>query len=474
MSNRAPPQHGRPPRYATGPLALLEGRRLEFDDFEMHRFSLLWWGFTLVVQILSLRRAPSTHWAIAAIGLWICGAFINVALLRISARRGGDQLEVVRGMTNALLCFGGIVLTGGMASPLWMASFPVVFNPNIVSMVSTMSVTAVTIACQWAAWLLASPAAIDWNEGAGRSALLLAATLFFRMMFDVQTEHRRRATEAARAAERDRASKHEAEARFRLAEQSATHSKMASLGLLAASVAHEINNPINTIINSAQIILDGDVRGASDQERFHRLIISEGERVARVIGNLLQFARGGGEEYGPTPLRRVIDKTLMLLQHQLDKDGVRVEIDLPLDLPPVRARLEELQQVFLNLLTNARYAVLERRRVTPELRPTIQISARANAGPDGPRVLCQVRDNGVGIAAAYLEKIFDPFFTTKPKDEGTGLGLSVSSRIMREHRGRIEVASTVGQETVFTLSLPAVPGAALENSTGVGWSTLAS
>src|SRR6185436_17577449 len=117
-------------------------------------------------------------------------------------------------------------------------------------------------------------------------------------------------------AERARAFKHEAETRMRIAEQSATHSKMASLGLLAASIAHEINNPINTIINASQIVLDGDAESLGGSEPYQMLIISEGERIARVVSNLLQFARGNSEEYNPTNLRRTVDKTLLLIHHQ--------------------------------------------------------------------------------------------------------------------------------------------------------------
>ena len=431
-----------------------------------------WLAFCALVMVLAVARRPAAQTALAAALVFVGGVLVDLGLARLAVVRGDGRFNVARCLALGPVCFFAIVTTGGLASPAWMCAYPGVMAASRERTRTALLLTALLYLCELAAWLFAGIGPGLWPEVAGRGLLLLASALLLRSLVGGEDQQRRAAADAVQVAERASASKHEAEARFRLAEQSATHSKMASLGLLAASVAHEINNPINTIINSAQIILDGDAADVGDPEHFQRLIISEAERVARVVSNLLQFARGGGEEYGPTPLLRVIEKTLMLIQFQLDKDHIDCQLDVPADLPPVRARMEELQQVYLNLLTNARYALLEKRRLYPQLAARIAISARAEQTELGLRVVAIVHDNGTGIAPSHLARVFEPFFSTKPRDEGTGLGLSVCARILREHRGRMEVKSVFGKETTFTIFLPAHEAGTLEHTTGMRFSAV--
>jgi signal transduction histidine kinase len=474
----------------TGSLTLVDERGLPRPG-GVNLLGLLWVSFATVTGLLAVLAHPTRVTLVVAPLVYACGLLLNFAFLRLARsnpaspasvgaereppapRRAGEAppWDLLRCLINGPVAFAAILATGGVASPVWTVSVASIMGTARESVRASVAVAGFTILCHLGAYLAAGAGWAAWPSIAARSALLMTLCLFFRIVLRVEQEHRSSCERAVRAVERARAARLEAEACFRIAEQSATHNKMASLGLLAASIAHEINNPINTIINASQIVLDGDAASVGGAERFQMLIIGEGERIARVVSNLLQFARGSSEEYAPTNLRRTIDKTLLLIHHQFAKDGIRVELDLARDLPPVRGRMEELQQVFLNLLTNARYALLEKRRLSPDLVPTIRIEAGAD-GDDSPSVVCRVRDNGTGIAPELLARIFDPFFTTKPKDEGTGLGLSVCYRIVKEHRGRLEVESRHGADTVFTIRLPAVDGMALENSSGLNWTAV--
>ena len=471
MTNRPPTA---PAPRVTGAMSLVDDRRARGLRSGPNRLGILWVVFGAVVTVCAMVRMPTRAVILGAAAAWIVKSALHVLLVRLAARDDDGFWDQVRCVSHGPITLAAILTTGGIASPVWLWSFPAVMGSTRERKSTSLIVTIFLIACHVTGYVSVGMGPGDWATAASRAALLLTASVFFRIIFEVEHEHRRIAEEAARSAERARTSQVEAQSRFQLAEQAATHSKMASLGLLAASVAHEINNPINTIINSSQIILDGDAkRLAGGPERFHKLIISEAERIARVVSNLLQFARGSGDQYGPTALGRVIEKTLMLIHYQLDKDSIEVVLDIPAELPMIRGRMEDLQQVFLNLFTNARYAILERKCVEPDLRPEILITARLSAEyPDMLNV--QVRDNGCGIAASHVTRIFEPFFTTKPKEEGTGLGLSVCHRILKEHGGAINVASVPGRETTFSLDMPAITEAGLVNTTGVAWTAVVS
>jgi two-component system, LuxR family, sensor kinase FixL len=220
--------------------------------------------------------------------------------------------------------------------------------------------------------------------------------------------------------------------------------RLAAVGELAAGVAHEINNPINTIINCAQLIADGD-EAASNCE----IIRQEGDRIAEIVRDLLQFARDDLDNAQPTLVPETVTRTLRLLGENWKRHGVALQVDVPSELPPVQARPQRLQQVLLNLLINAKDAVLEGDRDGRRV--------WVGAAVDGGGIAITVRDNGPGVAAALAPRLFQPFVTTKRARGGTGLGLSVSRSIVEGYGGTLTLQSAPGQGATFKVWLPLAP-----------------
>ncbi|HEY7540814.1 MAG TPA: ATP-binding protein [Methylomirabilota bacterium] len=226
--------------------------------------------------------------------------------------------------------------------------------------------------------------------------------------------------------------------------------KLAALGTLAAGLAHELNNPIGIISTRAELmLLDAESKSLPDDlAEDLRVIHWHSQRVARITQGLLSFARSPAGQAGRVDLNRVVDETLLLVEKTIVKDGVRIQRALTPDLPMIWGDANALQQVVVNLLTNAHDAV--------RTGGDIFIETRAAAGPPGS-VQLVVRDTGAGIPPEVLGKIFDPFFTTKA--EGTGLGLSITYGIVRDHRGTVDVRSAPGEGTTFVLTFRGVrPG----------------
>ncbi len=217
--------------------------------------------------------------------------------------------------------------------------------------------------------------------------------------------------------------------------------RLAAIGELAAGVAHEINNPINTVINCAQLIQDGDDAASNCQ-----VIQEEGQRIAEIVRDLLQFARAEEDRAQPTCWPEVVARTLRLLGENWKRHGITLAVDVPEQLPPVRGRPQQLQQVLLNLLINAKDAV---QQVDRNPRQVWLTAAVQDAG-----VLLLVRDNGPGIAADLGRRIFEPFVTTKRARGGTGLGLSISKSLIDSFGGTIAVDSVPGQGATFRVWLP--------------------
>jgi two-component system, NtrC family, sensor kinase len=220
--------------------------------------------------------------------------------------------------------------------------------------------------------------------------------------------------------------------------------KLAAIGQLVSGVAHELNNPLAGIMAFAQILNVG--AGASAEQRdAAETIQREAKRAAKIVSNLLFFARQRDPERGVTDLNTVMRETLEMRRYALRTQQVEVVTEFDPSLPATWADAFQLQQVMLNLLTNAEQALRGRagpRRITLATR-------RA-----GERVEMSVGDNGTGIAAEHLYQLFNPFFTTKPVGEGTGLGLSISDGIVRQHGGEIRVSSEPGVGATSTVSLP--------------------
>jgi len=231
-------------------------------------------------------------------------------------------------------------------------------------------------------------------------------------------------------------------------------SKLASIGELSAGVAHEINNPLNGIINFAQLLKDEETPRSEFERQMIDGIIDEGERIAQIVRGLLTFARAETHELRQVHFAESIKTSIALFGHQFEKDGITVKIDLDPDLPLVRADASRLRQVVLNLISNA-YHALKAKQVDPNEGKLFRITAR-RAGKNGELVRIEFYDNGVGIKRKDLGKVFDPFFTTRRETGGTGLGLSVSFGIIRDFGGTIKVESEEGKFTRFIIELSAI------------------
>ena len=234
---------------------------------------------------------------------------------------------------------------------------------------------------------------------------------------------------------------------LRALERAVVHSeRLASLGQLAASVVHEINNPLTAIHTYADALLsrrlgqpDAD---AGEQDKLRR-ILDNTDRVLRFTQDLVTYARPPSDAQVDTvDVHRLLDLSVSFSEHVLHKHGITVERDYR-PVPPVRGSRSNLVQVFVNLVTNACHALQPGGRV------------RLSAEPEGQGVLLRVADNGCGIPTDVLPRIFEPFFTTKPEGVGTGLGLSIVQSIVERHGGTLRVESRAGEGTTFSIRLPA-------------------
>lgn len=224
---------------------------------------------------------------------------------------------------------------------------------------------------------------------------------------------------------------------------------LASLGELAAGVAHEINNPINGIINYAQILANRATEGSMEADVASR-IMNEGDRITTIVRSLLSFARDRKEKRSPVSIKDLLIETLVLTEVNLVKHGIGLKLDIADDLPLVIADPQQLMQVFLNIINNARYSLMQKDSVAGK-----QLSIRAAVKSEGREVLrITFHDNGIGIPRNMMDKIMNPFFTTKPPGIGTGLGLSISHGIITDHGGRILVDSVEGEFATMTIELP--------------------
>lgn len=236
--------------------------------------------------------------------------------------------------------------------------------------------------------------------------------------------------------------KDETEERKRLEAQLIQSAKMASLGEMAGGIAHEIRNPLGVCSSAAQLLMENPEDRAL-REQCADKIYSNVHRASRIIEDLLKFARGFRDDLGPVNLNEALKATLSLIESKVTLQGIELSREFDRDLPPVIGNMNLLQQVFLNIILNASNAM-----------PTggkLILSTSLNS--DG-QVEIRFADTGRGIPREHLDNIFDPFFTTMPTGQGTGLGLSLSYGIIRQHGGSIEVESRVGVGTTFTVKLP--------------------
>ncbi len=231
-----------------------------------------------------------------------------------------------------------------------------------------------------------------------------------------------------------------------LREQLAQAQKMTALGELVGTTTHEFNNVLMTILNYAKLGLRN--KDEASRDKALNKILAAGERAAKITHNVLGMAKNRGCDFEPTCLKTIITDSLFLLEKEMQKYRIALEVELG-EVPEVRAIGNQIQQILVNLLINARQAIVEHGRIT------IRLEERK----DEKMVAMIVRDFGPGMAPEKLRKIFDPYFTTKEgPDEtgrgGTGLGLSACKDIVEAHQGKIRVESSVGKGTCFTIMLP--------------------
>jgi len=233
--------------------------------------------------------------------------------------------------------------------------------------------------------------------------------------------------------------------RVKLEETLQQSEKLSSIGLLAAGVAHEVNTPLTGVSSYTQMLL-GMIPETDPKHALLLKVQKQTERATNIAGNLLNFSRAGngaGTEFGEIDVNKILDDTLQLLEPQLRKSRVEV-IKKYLEKPPkIYGNAGKLQQVFTNLVLNARDAMFDGGAIT--------LTTCIN---DDEAVVIEVADTGIGIEPENLSKIYDPFFTTKGVGSGTGLGLAVSYGIVQEHAGTIAVESEVGSGTTFRLEFP--------------------
>jgi two-component system NtrC family sensor kinase len=220
--------------------------------------------------------------------------------------------------------------------------------------------------------------------------------------------------------------------------------KLAALGELVAGVAHELNNPLTGISTFAQLLLDEELE--AEQLESVRTIKRESDRAVAVIRDLLVFARKTGPRQVAVDIAALAQQTLRLRSYALQTAGIVVETEFDTTLPTIPGDDQKLQQVILNLIVNAEYAM--------HRAPTRRLTVRTTHDQAKRALVLGITDTGVGMSAEVAKHVFEPFFTTKPVGVGTGLGLSVSYGIVHAHNGTIRVNSTPGVGTTFVITFP--------------------
>ncbi len=218
--------------------------------------------------------------------------------------------------------------------------------------------------------------------------------------------------------------------------------KMASIGKLAAGLAHEINNPVGGMLNCIYIL---NKKGFPEDKRRYIELLREGlEHIEDTVGKLLTFAQGSSRDVKMEvdDINRVIEEVIPFVEYRLKKQGIRLTCDLSRNLPPLLLDVFGMKQVFINLILNAIDAMPQGGSLT------------INTKKEGDHVRIEISDTGCGIPEENLKRIFEPFFTTKPPGRGTGLGLSVSYGIIQNHKGEIAVSSKLGYGTTFIIKIP--------------------
>jgi signal transduction histidine kinase len=311
-----------------------------------------------------------------------------------------------------------------------------------------------------------------WNIARPIRALIAAARavgrgdLGQRIVLSRQDEIGELAAEFNRMAENLQVANNElirqAEERLRLEQEVQQAQKLAAVGRLAAEVAHEIGTPLNVISGRAEV-LDRVVPRDHSERRHLDVILSQADRIKGIIRALLDYTRPRRPTLRPEPILPIVARVASLLMDRSQRRGVRIQIELPIGLPPVMADPDHLQQVFLNLVLNALDATDKGGtvRITSGADPTLPSDGRAGilrGKADAPTLAVHVIDTGKGLTAEALNRVFEPFFSTKTVGQGSGLGLGISEEIVRAHRGEIEMLSIPGRGTEVIVRIPLADG----------------
>jgi signal transduction histidine kinase len=222
-------------------------------------------------------------------------------------------------------------------------------------------------------------------------------------------------------------------------------SRLATVGEMASGIAHEINNPLTSVIGFAQLLLQKDT--TEDVKEYAKIIDDGAQRVANIVKRLLTFARQHKPEKVYVDINQIIETTLQLRAYELETSNIKVTRHLDTDLPWTMADASQLQRVFLNIIINA-----ETEMSSAHGKGKLLIKTKATDNT----IRISFKDSGPGIAKENLERIFDPFFTSRKGTKGTGLGLSICHAIISEHKGQLYVKSKLGQGATFIVELPLI------------------
>jgi two-component system NtrC family sensor kinase len=228
-------------------------------------------------------------------------------------------------------------------------------------------------------------------------------------------------------------------------EQLLQSEKLAAMGRLTSQIAHELNNPLYGIMNTLEL-LKTEIAPNNRRRKILEMALSETVRLSDLLRKMLSFSKPDQEERHPVDINSVLDEILLLHEKQLKENNINITTKLAGDLGWVKASKNQLRQVFLNMVSNARDAMAHG--------GTLAVTTRA----EGDQIVIEVTDTGSGIRAEHLDRIFDSFFTTKGEVRGVGLGLSVCYGFIQDHGGDIKVKSREGAGTTFTITLPVYPG----------------
>lgn len=355
----------------------------------------------------------------------ILGGEAGTARVGMSQRRVD---ELLRHLAQRFLALAALVLAGGMV--LAIAGARITSRP-----IRALARTAEAVARG------------EWQHplpGRGGDEVAALSRALSSMLTRLRESQERLEAHAAQLQE-------ELRRRKELQQQLIQSAKLAAVGTLAAGVAHELNQPLTVIRAVAQELKAAGLSSEADAALLTQ-IEEQTARMSRTIEHLRTFSRPAPSELGPVSINAVVEQALQMVARQLESRGVAIRVELAGDLPEVSANANQLEQVVLNLLTNARDAVGEQ----PEALIRVRTYEDPGQGASSTRgVVCEVSDNGPGVPAELRERIFDPFFTTKPMGAGTGLGLAVSRSIVNDHGGRLDLVEDAGWGATFRIWLPA-------------------